>query len=218
MVNRLNEREGSLVYVIDDEAEHRRALVELIGMIGVEVRAYGRPSEFLDDIDHGRTACAVIDMRLPEMSGIELLGHLGGIPSIIVTGHSDVPTAVRALKAGAVDFIEKPVHPQQLIDAIQNQLDDATRQAERRAAANRLRDALHRLSQRQREILPHVVAGQSAKEIARELDLSPRTVEKHRAALMEKLGVNSTGAIIRLTVQAVAVDPDILSDSMLEGR
>lgn len=203
------EQDAPIVYVVDDDDEFRSAVSGLISTIGVEVRAYARPSELLANFDSERPGCAVVDMRLPEMSGIELLSHIAHMPAIVLSGHGDVPSAVRALRAGAVDFLEKPIRPQDLIEKIQSLLRDVEGRSLRRGREIDMHLYLESLSLRQRQILPMVVAGQSAKEIGRDLNLSHRTVEKHRKALMVKLDVSSISELIRTVSQAAATDPDI---------
>lgn len=194
------------VFVLDDDAAMRDSLSWLIQSIGLPVEAYSTAGEFLSKYQPGRAGCLVLDVRMRGMSGLDLQEELARreihIPVIILTGHADVPTAVRAMKAGAVDFLEKPFSDQALLDRIQRalELDRARRrsQAERAELASRLSV----LSPREREIVELLVDGKANKEIAAALQLSTRTVEGHRAHIMAKLGATSFAEVVRLTLLA----------------
>lgn len=180
------------VYLVDDEPAVTKGLRWLLGSVGVEAEAYDDPLAFLAAIerDHG-LACAVVDLRMPELSGLELLERLAvlrpELPVIFLSAHGDVGSAVRAMKLGAVDFLQKPFDPQTFLDCVAR----ATRLARERHAASQKRrgrdELLERLSARERDILPHMLEGASSKQIARRLEISPRTVDVHRANILHKL-------------------------------
>lgn len=196
------------VFVVDDDEAVRKSLAWLIGSVGLAVQAYENADAFLASWTVERPGCLVLDVRMPGMSGLELQDALGrrgsSLPVIIVTGHADVPMAVRALKAGAVDFIEKPFNDQVLLDRIQ----DAVKRSQsafaghaRRALVQAL---LARLTPRERQVAELVAAGKPNKVIAFELDLSMKTVEVHRHNVMDKLEVASVADLTRLFVEANA--------------
>ena len=189
------------VFVVDDDEIVCESLKWLIGSIDVPVEAYTSPTEFLERYDGSRTGCLVLDVRMPEMSGLELLKKLHEhdhyLPTIMMTAHGDVPMAVRAMKAGALDFVQKPFNEQELLESVQKalSLDEKTREA--RVLAVEVRERLETLSPREREVLDLVVEGISNKEIAKQLDISYRTVEVHRAKVMDKMGAHSLPELVR---------------------
>jgi two-component system response regulator FixJ len=193
-----------VVHVVDDEEPVRKSLAFLLTMSGFTVRVHESATRFLDVAPTLAKACLVTDLRMPDMSGVELLEKLGAagllIPAVVITGHGDVPMAVSAMKAGAVDFIEKPFEDRTLIDAI-------TRAASRLEAASEisadiatLRARLNSLSEREQQVLSSVVAGAANKTIAYDLDISPRTVEVHRANIMSKMQAKSLPELVRMTI------------------
>jgi RNA polymerase sigma factor (sigma-70 family) len=193
------------VFVVDDDPAMRESLRWLIESVGLEVATFPSPQEFLHIYDAAKPGCLVLDMRMPGMSGLELQEELhergANIPIIIITGYAEVPMAVRALKAGAVDFIEKPFSDQLLLDRIQHAI-EVDRQA--RAAQARQADIATRigsLSPREREVMDLVVQGNANREIAETLGLSPKTVEVHRARVMEKMKVDSFAELIRVVLE-----------------
>jgi two-component system response regulator FixJ len=168
------------------------------------VRVHESATRFLDVAPTLAKACLVTDLRMPDMSGVELLEKLGAagllIPAVVITGHGDVPMAVSAMKAGAVDFIEKPFEDRTLIDAITraaSRLEDAS---EISADIATLRARLNSLSEREQQVLSSVVAGAANKTIAYDLDISPRTVEVHRANIMSKMQAKSLPELVRMTI------------------
>ncbi len=199
-----------IVHVIDDEADVRQALALLLRSVGLASRVYASAQDFLAQYRPGPPGCLVIDVRLPGMSGLELqerLAQLGvALPVILMTAHGDIPMAVRAMRAGALDFIEKPFHDQLLLDRIHEGIrrsrqwqDDAGERAtlERRYAS---------LTEREKEVMAQVVDGQPSKLIADRLGLSTRTVETHRAHVMEKMQAASLSHLVRM---AVALGPHV---------
>ncbi|KFC75653.1 Two-component transcriptional regulatory protein, LuxR family [Bosea sp. LC85] len=189
------------VYLVDDDSDVRDALTLLLKTMGFAAKPFSSAQAFLDRLDPRQDGCLVVDIRMPGVSGLQLLERMateaGCMPTVVITGHGDVSACRRAFKAGAVDFLTKPVDEQVLLEAIEAgfaQFDDLGRdQAERTERAA----LLARLTPREREILDLVAQGRSTKEIARTLDLSPRTVETHRANIGEKLGATSVAAMVR---------------------
>ena len=191
-------------YVIDDDKAVRESLRWLIESVGLPVQTYGSAREFLSSFKNNHPGCIIIDVRMPEMSGLELQEHLNAkrvqMPVIIITGHGDVPMAVRALKAGAMDFIEKPFNDQALLDRIQHALQRHLETAQQRAELDEARRAYAQLTRREQEVLQRVVSGETSKRIAVELGLSTKTIEAHRAKIMHKLHVKSLAELVRVSV------------------
>ena len=193
--------ERALIHVVDDDEAFRDSLRWLLESSGYRVAAYGSAEHFLESYAHGRGACLVLDVRMPGKTGLELQQEMNrrgiAIPIIFVTGHGDVPIAVNALKQGAFDFIEKPFKDEDLLALIDKavRLRAAARveNAERQTTAERLAT----LTQREREIMDRVVAGRKNKAIAEELGISLKTVEIHRARVMEKMGAESLAALVQ---------------------
>ncbi|MEO8133718.1 MAG: response regulator [Betaproteobacteria bacterium] len=189
----------ALIHVVDDDESLRAALLDLLDAAGFEARGYGSTGEFLLHPVPDRPGCVLLDMRLPGPSGLELQAALlrqgVALPVIFLTGHADVATSVRAMKAGAVDFLEKPVERDTLLDALRRalELDAAQRSARDEVLRKSMRLAV--LTPREREVFDRVVAGRLNKQIADELGIGLRTVKAHRAQLMEKLGVDSAAEL-----------------------
>lgn len=195
-----------VVYVVDDDAAVRDGLKWLIESVELQVAPCPNAQAFLDTYDRSRPGCLVLDVRLRGMSGLDLQAELArrdiSIPTIVVTGHGDVPMAVRAMKLGAIDFVEKPFNDQELLERIQKAIEgdlEARRGGRERAEACAL---LATLSPREREVLDLLVLGKANKEVADQLGLSTRTVEGHRARLMEKLACGSLAELVRLSLRA----------------
>ena len=193
-----------VVFVVDDDAAVRNSLLRLIQSVGLKVRTFRSGEEFLEDFDPDAPGCLVLDVRMRGMSGLDVqkkLTAMGApIPIIILSGHGDVPMAVRALKAGASDFMEKPFSPQILIDRIRQVIEQDADTRRQRAERKIIQHRLSCLSDRQREVLDLVVAGLTTNQIARRLSLSPKTVYAHRA---EALGKMKTGSIADAARQLV---------------
>ena len=190
------------VFVIDDDRDLREALCWMLEGVGLKVEIFANGGEFLAAYDTEKPGCLVIDVRIPGMSGLELqdeLTALGSeIPVIIITGHGDVPTAVRAMKQGAVDFIEKPFSDQILLDRIYDCLKRDTDMRSRRKRQQEVRVELGRLTPRELQVMELVAAGRTSKAIAQDLEISVKTVEVHRARVMRKLNVVNLADLIRL--------------------
>jgi two-component system, LuxR family, response regulator FixJ len=194
------------ILIVDDDDDVRDSLRALLESAGYDVRDFSSAKSVLEDGAVGQAACLLADIRMPDMDGLalqeELVKRRIGLPVIIVTGHGDVPLAVRAMKAGAVDFIEKPFDDELLLQSIDQAL---TRGKEQRGQASLAQSAAERialLTERERQVLERLVAGQANKVIAYELDISPRTVEIHRAHVMEKMQAKSLSDVVRLALAA----------------
>jgi RNA polymerase sigma factor (sigma-70 family) len=192
------------VFVVDDDLAIRQSLHWLIASAGWPVETYASAQEFLDSYQAGRPGCLVLDVRMAGLSGLELQDRLAAqevcLPIIIITGHGDVPMAVRALKAGALDFLEKPFPDQVLLDRIRQALEQDARARDAWARQQELRARLARLTPREREVMDLVVAGKPNKVIAAQLGVSDKTVEAHRAKLMEKMQADNVADLVRLVL------------------
>jgi two-component system, LuxR family, response regulator FixJ len=191
------------VFIVDDDAAVRDSITELVGSVGLHPESYASAPAFLQAFRPERAGCLVLDVRMAEMSGLALhqkLNELGArIPVIVLTGHGDVPMAVEAMKAGAVEFLQKPYRDQALLDAINVALaaDAAARRS--RAGAESFEQRRASLTEREREVLEHLLAGKTSKETARALSISPRTAEAHRRNLLQKFGVASAKELLLLS-------------------
>ena len=190
-----------LVYIVDDDAPVRESLAFLVSSLGYDVRPFATAREFLADIDPQRGGCVILDVRLKDMSGLDVHAELGRrhnrLPVIFITGFGDVHMAVQAMKDGAADFITKPFNDQELVDSLQRALADEEQHREAIAEQEKIRARLDTLTAREREILRYIVDGKMNKVIAIELGLSPKTVEAHRARVMEKMQVRSLAELVR---------------------
>jgi two-component system, LuxR family, response regulator FixJ len=191
-----------IVHIVDDDDGMRRALTLLVNTLGYETAAFALPSEFFAHFRPDAMGCLVLDIRMPEMSGLEVQEQLARrgcmMPIIFITGHGDVPMAVQAMKAGAFEFIQKPFRDQDLLDKINEAL---RLDAENRRNMAHRADVLHRLetlTPRERQVMDLVVEGDANKVIAIDLGLSERTVEIHRAKVMEKMGARSVAHLVKM--------------------
>jgi two-component system response regulator FixJ len=195
---------SEIVHVIDDDAEVRQSLAFLLSTVGLAVRVHPSATAFLETLPDVQDGCVVTDVRMPGIDGIELQRRLKAkgvaLPVIVITGHGDIALAVEAMKAGAVDFIEKPFEEEALLAAIRTAL---SRRAGDREHANRVaavRERLALLSARERQVLDGLVAGKPNKVIAHDLGISARTVEIYRANVMTKMQADSLSALVRMTL------------------
>jgi two-component system response regulator FixJ len=194
--------EQEIVHVIDDDDALRDSVRLFLANEGLNVKTYASATEFLSALDSAAVGCVVTDVRMPGMSGMELLAHLASrslaLPVVVVTGHADVPLAVRAMKQGAVDLLEKPFRAEDLIGAVRRALvsgrGSQTNDAQTREAMARLAT----LSVRENEVLDRLIRGQPNKIIAHEMGISPRTVEVHRANVMKKTQAGSLSELVRM--------------------
>ena len=193
-----------VVHIVDDEEAVRNSLAFLLGNSGFAVRTHQSATGFLEQAQSVRNGCLVTDLRMPDMSGVELLKRLREadalLPAIVITGHGDVQMAVEAMKNGALDFIEKPFSDDVLIGSIRRAVNLAASQLGNDAAAEAVRERLASLSERERQVLKGVVAGQANKTIAFELGISPRTVEVYRAGVMAKMLARSLPELVRMVM------------------
>jgi FixJ family two-component response regulator len=196
-----NEPQSPLVHLIDDDQAVRESLALLIGTVGLRTQAWSDPQAFVAGFDRSGIGAIVLDVRMPGISGLAVLETLvaQGVdqPVIMLTGHGTVEMCRRAFKAGAAEFLEKPVDDEQLLEALQHAVRQHVRSRERAQADQAARERHAQLSEREREVLRFIVDGLTNKEIARTLALSPRTVETHRANLFAKLECESLAQLIR---------------------
>lgn len=192
----------SIVFVVDDDTSVRSALNSLIRSVGLEVALFGSAQEFLQSQRPDVPSCLVLDIRLPGISGLDFQRRLADanipIPIIFITGHGDIPMSVRAMKAGAVEFLTKPFRDQDLLDAVQHALERDRDRRREGAEIAALRERFEWLTPREREVLPLVVSGLQNKQIAAEIGTSETTVKVHRSQLMRKMGAESLPELVRM--------------------
>jgi len=197
-------QDRGIVHIVDDDEAVRKSLAFLLSSAGHAVRLYDSATAFLGDLPHLTGGCLITDIRMPDMTGLELLHQMKAkacaLPAIVITGHGDVPLAVEAMKAGAVDFIEKPFDDQAILGAVQAALE--RRGDGQGGDAPVIVARLASLSERERQVLEGLIAGQANKTIAYDLGISPRTVEVYRANLMAKMEAKSLSELIRMAILA----------------
>jgi two-component system response regulator FixJ len=189
------------VFIVDDDPAICDSLRALLSAEAYDVETFGSANDFLQSGFVGEPGCAIVDIRLPDMGGLELQTQITSrnrnLPVIIITGHGDVPLAVRAMRAGAVDFLEKPFDPEQLLASVKSANMRITGRTDDVA-----REKIARLTKREQEVLELIVSGLANKVIARQLTISPRTVEIHRARIMEKMEARSLAQLVRMAISA----------------
>lgn len=195
----------AVVHVVDDDESARESLAFLLEAADFEVVSHASPLALLDALPLDGAGCVITDMRMPDMTGLELVRELNArgsrVPIIMITGHGDIPLAVEAMRAGVADFIEKPFGESRMLDALNRALETAPPPpAEASDETTVVRQRLETLSERERQVLDGVVDGQPNKVIARELGISPRTVEIYRAKLMAKMHADNLAALVRMTL------------------
>lgn len=194
------------VFVVDDDDAVRESLVFLMKSIGLKAESFPSAQAFLDSYNAARAGCLVLDIRMPGMSGLELqdkLIQMGSIlPIIFITGHGDVPMAVKAIKAGAADFVQKPFRDQELIDRIREVLEEDSHARAETLQRTEILRRMETLTEREREVMGQVVDGKANKVVAIDLNVSQRTVEIHRANVMEKMKARSLAQLVRLVMKA----------------
>jgi two-component system response regulator FixJ len=198
------------VYVVDDDEAVRESLDALLSAAGYDTATFGSAAEFLERFDPSDAACVLLDVRMPGTDGLTLLETLGsarrGVPVVMMTAHADVPAAVRAIRAGAADFVEKPFEQARLLDGIEQAIARSGSQHPT-AGDPGLRARFAELTPREHEVMLQMVVGLPNKLIAHELGMSPRTVEIHRGRVMQKVGAKSLSHLVRMAVRA-GLDPD----------
>lgn len=192
----------AIVFVIDDDASIRSALADLVSSVGLEARAFCSPQEFTDSKRPDAPGCLVLDVRLPGMSGLTFQSELAragiALPVIFISGHGDIPMSVRAMKAGAVEFLSKPFHEQELLDAIHAAIARDRKRHRDAVLVAELCDRYSLLTERERQIMKLVVMGQANKQIAAALELSEMTVKVHRGQVMRKMQARSVPELVRM--------------------
>jgi RNA polymerase sigma factor (sigma-70 family) len=192
----------STVFIVDDDALVRRSLERLILSVGLQVKTFSSASEFLESRRPDGPACIVLDIRMPGLSGLDLQGELSSagldMPVVFVTGHGTVPMSVRAMKAGAVDFLQKPIDDQVLLDAVQRAIDQDRQARAEQAGRQELERRLESLTPREREVFSLVVSGLLNKQVAAELGTSEKTIKVHRARVMQKMEADSLADLVRM--------------------
>jgi RNA polymerase sigma factor (sigma-70 family) len=200
-----------IVFVVDDDPLIRNGVRSLIGSVGLQVLTFGSAREFLLSARPDAPACMVLDVRLPDLSGLDLQRELREldihIPIIFITGHGDIPMTVEAMKAGAAEFLTKPFRGQDLLDAVQRAIARDRDARQERAEIAELRKYFDTLSPKEREVLRMVVSGLLNKQIAAELGISELTVKTHRAHIMEKMRADSLASLVRITERLRSVAP-----------
>ncbi|KPK58947.1 MAG: hypothetical protein AMS21_10270 [Gemmatimonas sp. SG8_38_2] len=200
------------VFVVDDDSGVRDSLELLVRSVGLHAETYPSAHDFLEAYDPERPGCLVLDVRMPGMSGLDLQRELASrrciLPIIFITAHADVPMAVEAVKAGAADFVQKPFRDQDLIDKIQHAIETNARARKDLADRTRIASRIASLTPREREVMAHVVEGKANKAIAHALDLSQRTVEIHRARMMEKMQATSVAQLVQMVMNSEDQPPN----------
>jgi FixJ family two-component response regulator len=191
-----------VVFVVEDDPSMRLALEDVVRSVGLEVRAFAAPQEFLQSKRPDAPGCLVLDVRLPGMSGLTFQKELAkddlALPVIFITGHGDIPMSVRAMKAGAVEFLTKPFHDQDLLDAIHAAIERDRERRRGAALVAELRERYATLTERERQIMTLVAIGRANKQIAADLSLSEMTVKVHRGQVMRKMQAGSLPALVRM--------------------
>ena len=192
------------VHIIDDDQALRESLAFLLRAAQLEVRSFDSAKTFLDALPNASVGCVITDIRMPDMSGIDLLRRLKelkvGIPVIVITGHGDVPLAVEAMKIGAADFFEKPFNDDQLVASVRAALQQQQGQTKRGAERAEIEHRISTLSAREKDVLTGLIEGRANKQIAFDLGISPRTVEIYRANLMNKMQADSLSDLVRMAL------------------
>lgn len=199
-----------IIHVVDDDPSFRTAVTRLLRAAKYEVRGHRSASEFLDSDPWADPGCILLDLRMPGVNGLDLQQSLaqmdGRLPIIFLTGHGDIPASVRAMKAGAVDFLTKPVKRATLLRAVQNALEFDATERKSRAILREVRRSYETLTAREREVLAHVVSGKLNKQIAFDLGTSERTIKAHRAHIMDKLAIGSIAELVRFA-ESLSIEP-----------
>lgn len=198
--------QNTTIHIIDDDPSMCKYLSELVETINYKSKTYTNANDFLKSYSDDGLGCLVLDLRLPGISGLELQQQLAGknidLPVIMISGFGDVSTAVKAMKAGVLDFLEKPFRGQDLLDLIHNAINKHKKDRVKNNSQNEALNRIKSLTQREKEVMEHVVAGTLNKDIAKKLEISIKTVEVHRANVMEKMAVSSVADLVRVSLEA----------------
>jgi FixJ family two-component response regulator len=201
----------SLVILVDDDPSFRRSTERLLRATGYQIQSFASAQQVLHSPCPGVPACLVSDMRMPGLNGLDLQRELARagwqIPIIFITGHGDVPTSVRAMKAGAVEFLTKPFHEQEFLDAIDEALECNRAAREERNKLAKLRERYQSLTSREREVMAHVISGMLNKQIAAQLNIVEKTIKFHRANIMQKMDASSLAELVRMAVELGLLRP-----------
>lgn len=199
-----------VIHVVDDDTSFRTAVTRLLRAAKYEVRGYASAAEFLSADASATPGCILLDLRMPGASGFDVQQSLAKIeerlPIVFLTGHGDIPASVRAIKAGAADFLTKPVRREALLRAVESALERDAKERKSRAILRELRKRYETLTTREREVLAHVIGGKLNKQIGFDLGTSERTIKAHRASIVDKLGVHSVAELARLA-QDLGIEP-----------
>jgi FixJ family two-component response regulator len=213
--------DDAIVFVVDEDASMRHATERLVRSLGFAIQTFASAREFLDGARLGKPSCLVLDVHMPGLSGLDLQRELAQrdveIPIIFLTGHGDIPMTVSAMKAGAVEFLTKPVKSRVLLDAIRAAIERARLSYQARREVGALRERYQRLTPREQEVLPLVAAGLLNKQIAGELAASERTVKFHRAHIMKKMQAESLAELVRM-VERLGLGWQKRSEPVLSDR
>jgi len=203
-----------VVFVVDDDDAARNGLRELMESVSFHVKTFASAQEFLESYEPGTCGCLLLDVRMPGMSGLKVQEEMNrrgaDLPILFITGHGDIPMAVEALRNGAFDFVEKPIRGQPLLDKIHGAIEKHRQLCRQRAGMQQIQARYALLTDREREILDRVKVGRSAKVIAREFDLSRKTIDAHLANAREKMGVESTPQLIMLLYESGLLQPSFV--------
>jgi FixJ family two-component response regulator len=206
----IRNEEQAVVFVIDDDADLRDGLSNLLRSVGLQVRAFGSATDFLESKLPDAPSCLVLDVRLPGLSGLdfqsELIKKNIGMPIVFMSAHGDIPMTVRAMKAGAVEFLPKPFHDQSMLDAVHSALEKDRERRKGIGNTSHLRSSFDSLTSREQEIFAYVASGLMNKQIAAEVEVSEITVKVHRASVMRKMGAKSLADLVRMA-DALGVRP-----------
>jgi FixJ family two-component response regulator len=206
----IRNEEQAVVFVIDDDADLRDGLSNLLRSVGLQVRAFGSATDFLESKLPDAPSCLVLDVRLPGLSGLdfqsELIKKNIGVPIVFMSAHGDIPMTVRAMKAGAVEFLPKPFHDQNMLDAVHSALEKDRERRKGIGNTSQLRSSFDSLTSREQEIFAYVASGLMNKQIAAEIEVSEITVKVHRASVMRKMGAKSLADLVRMA-DALGVRP-----------
>lgn len=190
-----------IVFVLDDDPDVREALAGLLSSVGLQVSSFGSAAEYLSANGPGPPSCLILDMQLPDMSGLELqqeLGKINGPPIVFISGHGDIPSSVRAIKSGAIEFLPKPLRSEELLEAVEKAIAQDRKTRQIRGELAKLEKAYTLLSTREREVFPLIVAGLTNKQSAERLGIAEITLQVHRAQVMRKMAARSVPDLVRM--------------------